>query len=190
MAEVEVRTIADARALAAMANPQRSRIMDVLAVGGPSTASAIATRIDLAVGSASHHLKVLSEAGLVEQAPELARDRRERWWRLVAPSSRWSRTDFADDIGALTAAMAAETATLRQQFERAQDWLAGSGNPDDWDKAAFATQSWMSFSAEELDQFAAELLEFVQRWRYRDIPDDGAERRPVFVFTRGFPAQP
>ena len=131
MADYEVRTITDARALAAMANPHRSRILDVLAVDGPSTASAIAGRIDMAVGSASHHLKVLCEAGLVEEAPELAKDRRERWWRLVSQSTRWARTDFAEDAGAVNAALAAESVTLRRQFEHAQDWLANSGDPDD-----------------------------------------------------------
>lgn len=190
MKPVEVRTITDAKALAAMANPLRSRILDVLAVHGPSTASAIAGRVDLAVGSASHHLKVLAEAGLVEEAPELARDRRERWWRLVSLSTRWSRTDFAGDAGAVTAALAVEWATLRQQFERAQDWLANSGNPDAWDLAAFASQTWMNFSPEELTKFTEELLELVRRWRHRDIPDDGAERRPVYVFSRAFPAEP
>jgi DNA-binding transcriptional ArsR family regulator len=190
MKPVEVRTITDAKALAAMANPLRSRILDVLAVHGPSTASAIAGRVDLAVGSASHHLKVLAEAGLVEEAPELARDRRERWWRLVSLSNRWSRTDFAGDTGAVTAALAVEWATLRQQFERAQDWLANSGDPDEWDKAAFVSQSWMNFSAEELSKFTEELLALVQRWRHRDIPDDGVERRPVYVFSRAFPAEP
>ena len=190
MADYEVRTITDARALAAMANPQRSRILDVLAVAGPSTASAIAGRIGMAVGSASHHLKMLCEAGLVEEAPELARDRRERWWRLVTPSTRWARTDFAEDAGAVTAALAAESATLRRQFEHAQDWLANSGDPDAWDRAAFATQSWMNFSAAELAEFAEEIIALSQRWRHREIPDDGVERRPVLVFTRGFPAQP
>jgi hypothetical protein len=28
------------------------------------------------------------------------------------------------------------------------------------------------------------------RWSRREIPDDGVEREPVFVFSRGFPAQP
>src|SRR4029453_1967056 len=92
-----VQTLTDAKALAAMANPFRSRILDALAVDGPSTASALAQRTGQAVGSASHHLKVLAEAGLVVEAPELARDRRERWWRLVAPSTRWSRAEFATD---------------------------------------------------------------------------------------------
>ena len=95
------------------------------------------------MGSASHHLKVLAEAGLVVEAPELARDRRERWWRLVATATRWSRAEFATDAGAVTAALAAESLTLQRQFERAQDWLANSESAGDWDDAAFATQTWI-----------------------------------------------
>src|SRR5919112_2174624 len=96
-----VRTVTDAKALSAMANPFRSRMMDALKVDGPSTASALAERTGQAVGSASHHLKVLAEAELVVEAPELARDRRERWWRLAAPGTRWSRQEFADDTAAV-----------------------------------------------------------------------------------------
>ena len=97
--EHPVKTITDAKALAAMANPFRSRILDALAVDGPSTASVLAQRTGQATGSASHHLKVLAAADLVVEAPELARDRRERWWRLVAPGTRWSRAEFATDAG-------------------------------------------------------------------------------------------
>ena len=185
-----VQTITDAKALAAMANPVRSRILDVLAVDGPSTASALAKRIDQAVGSASHHLKVLSQAGLVEEAPELATDRRERWWRLVKVGQRWSRSEFAHDAGALTAALAAETLVLQRQFERSRDWLAGSDTDNEWDVAAFATQTWLRLSPAELSEFSAELIELTRRWQRRDVPDDGAERTDVFVFARGFPAQP
>ena len=83
-----VRVVTEAKALSAMANPFRSRMMDALKVDGPSTASMLAQRTGQAVGSASHHLKVLAEAGLVEEAPDLARDRRERWWRLGDPGTR------------------------------------------------------------------------------------------------------
>lgn len=185
-----VQTVTDARALSAMANPARSRILDVLAVHGPSTASAIAARTGQAIGSASHHLKVLSQAGLVEQAPELAADRRERWWRLVTASTRWSRSDFAQDASAVTAALAAEAVTLQRQFERSRDWLASSDSADDWDAAAFATQTWLSLTPAELAEFGEELLALSRRWRRRELPADGARRQSVYFFARGFPAQP
>ncbi len=186
-----MQTITDAKALAAMANPFRARMIDALVVDGPSTASALAQRTGQAVGSASHHLKVLAEAGLVSEAPELARDRRERWWRLVSPSMRWSRAEFASDPGAVTAAMAAEALSMQRQFEQAREWLANSEEAGGrWTDSAFANQAWLRLTPEELSELAEELVAITQKWRYRTIPDDGAERETVLVFARGFPAQP
>jgi len=185
-----VRRITEARALSAMANPFRARMMDALKVDGPSTASGLAQRTGQAVGSASHHLKVLAEAGLVEEAPELARDRRERWWRLVTPGTRWSRAELADDTAAVTAAYAAEALALQRQFERTREWNANAASVPEWDDAAFATQNWMRLTPEELGELAAEVVDVLVRWAQREVPDDGQEREPVFVFARGFPAQP
>jgi DNA-binding transcriptional ArsR family regulator len=185
-----VRTVTEAKALSAMANPFRSRMMDALKVDGPSTASALAARTGQAVGSASHHLKVLAEAGLVEEAPELAKDRRERWWRLVDPGTRWSRADFADDTAAVTAAYAAEALALQRQFERTRDWNANAASVPEWDAVSFATQNWLRLSPEELQQVADEMVDVLMRWSQREVPDDGVERESVFVFARGFPAQP
>lgn len=185
-----VRTLTEAKALAALANPFRSRMMDALKVDGPSTASGLAQRTGQAVGSASHHLKVLSEAGLVEEVPELARDRRERWWRTADPGTRWSRADFAGDTAAVTAAYAAEALALQRQFERTQEWNANAATVPEWDDAAFATQHWIHLSPAELDQLSGELIEVLMRWGGRTVPDDGVSREPVFVFARGFPAQP
>ena len=185
-----VRTVTEAKALSAMANPFRSRMMDALKVDGPSTASALAARTGQAVGSASHHLKVLREAGLVEEAPELAKDRRERWWRLVDPGTRWSRADFADDTAAVTAAYAAEALALQRQFERTRDWNANAASVPEWDAVSFATQNWLRLTPDELQQVADEMVDVLMRWSQPQVPDDGAERESVFVFARGFPAQP
>lgn len=173
-----------------MANPFRSRMMDALKVDGPSTASHLAQRTGQAVGSASHHLKVLAEAGLVEEAPELARDRRERWWRLVDVGTRWSRADFADDAAAVTAAHAAESLALQRQFERVQEWNAQAATIPEWDASSFATQNWLRLTPDELEQVAEEVIDVLMRWSRREVPDDGAEREAVLVFARGFPAQP
>jgi DNA-binding transcriptional ArsR family regulator len=185
-----IRTVTDAKALSAMASPFRSRMMDALTVDGPSTASHLAQRTGQAVGSASHHLKVLAEAGLVEEAPELARDRRERWWRLVDAGTRWSRADFADDTAAVTAAYAAEALALQRQFARVQEWNANAATTPEWDDAAFATQNWLRLTPDELREVAEELIDVLQRWSRRDVPDDGQDRESVLVFARGFPAQP
>ncbi len=185
-----VRTLSDARALSALANPFRSRLLDALHLDGPSTASMLARRTGQAVGSVSHHMKVLSEAGLVEEAPELARDRRERWWRLVAVGWRWSRAEFADDPVAVAAALSAESLGLRQQFERARDWLDNHEAAGEWSDAAFATQYWLTLTPDELREVNDEILQLLHRWKQRPVPEDGAEREPILLFARGFPSQP
>ena len=189
MTRPEVRTLRDAAPLAALAHPFRSRIMDALKVDGPSTASMLAARTGQAVGNASHHLKVLAAAGLVEEAPELARDRRERWWRLVSAGTRWSRRDLVDPA-AVTAAEEAEALVVRRQQERVLDWMANADTDPAWDDAAFATQHWMRLSPAELSELTAQVLELFGRWSNREVPDDGIHRETVFAFARAFPSQP
>jgi DNA-binding transcriptional ArsR family regulator len=77
MDDNDVRQITDTRVLAAMAHPLRRRLLSLLKLDGPSTASVLAQRTGQAVGNISHHLHTLAAADLIEEAPELARDRRE-----------------------------------------------------------------------------------------------------------------
>ena len=189
MAPRDVQTLTEARALSAMAHPLRARIVDALSVDGPSTATALADRTDQAVGNVSHHLKVLAAAHLVQEAPELARDRRERWWRLTSPSVRWSTSELADDPTAVAAGLAAERLALTRQHERARAWL-DTGTPDDrWADAAFAMQRWFRLAPAELRELNAELLAVLDRWAAREVDDEHGPE-PVLVFARGFPAQP
>jgi DNA-binding transcriptional ArsR family regulator len=186
----DVRTLIDAQALSAVANPVRARLLDALQVDGPSTASALAERTGQAVGSVSHHLKVLAEAKLIEEAPELARDRRERWWRLVTGGWRWAREEFAHDVAAITAARAAESIQLQRQFERARDHLDRQDADNPYVQAAYATAAWLTVTPDELIQVGEELTEVLTRWRSRTIPGDGQDRASVFAFARTFPANP
>jgi DNA-binding transcriptional ArsR family regulator len=69
-----------------MTHPLRRRLLSLLKLDGPSTASVLAQRTGQAVGNISHHLHALAAADLIEEVPELARDRRERWWRRTLSS--------------------------------------------------------------------------------------------------------
>ncbi|MGL5851071.1 MAG: ArsR/SmtB family transcription factor [Phycicoccus sp.] len=189
MTKPEVRTLRDVAPLAALAHPFRARIMDALAVDGPSTASTLAVRTGQAVGNASHHLKVLAAAGLIEEAPELARDGRERWWRRTSTATRWSRAELTDPA-AVTAAEEAEALAWRRQQERVRDWMANADTDRDWDDVAFATAAWARLSPTELGELAEEVVALLRRWADREVADDGVERESVYLFARGFPSQP
>lgn len=183
-----IRTITEAKALSAVANPYRARLLDALKVDGPSTVSALATRTSQAVGSVSHHLKVLAEAGFVEVAPELAKDKRESWWRLVSSGFRWSSVEFADDPDALRVALAAERLQIRRQYDATVDWLENAEGNEDWVDAAFAIQQWLALSPDQLRAFCADLLTLVESYQQLE-PDDGP-RENIRFFARAFPAQP
>jgi DNA-binding transcriptional ArsR family regulator len=182
--------VTDSRVLAAMSHPLRRRLMDVLKVYGPATASALAERTGQAVANVSHHLKVLAAADLIAAAPELAKDRRERWWRLVSPSLRWATGDFDDDLAGQAIANAAVSLNLDRHVSLARAWYAVTEEHPAWNGAAFSTDKWLHLTPAELGAVEREILDVLDRWAQRERPDDGETREPVFLFAYGFPAQP
>ena len=98
------RTPAPARpdVFAALANPTRRDLLQALLERGPQLAQSLAERFDMARPSVSEHLRVLREAGLVEER----RAGRQRIYRLeaeplrevadwLAPYERFWRTRLA-----------------------------------------------------------------------------------------------
>lgn len=190
MASDDVRTLTEARAVAALANPARSRLLDSLTADGPATASALAERTGMAVGSVSHHMRALAAAGLVEEAPDLARDRRERWWRRAARSITWGRATLPQDAESQRQAVAAEEFMLARQVERARTWLGRTEEQGAWTDAELSTDSWLHLTPDELRELGDELNAVVLRWKERGRADDVAGREHVFLFARAFPSQP
>ena len=185
------RQITDSRVLAAMSHPLRRRLLDTFSVDGPATASALAEATDQAVGNISHHLKVLASADLIEEAPELARDRRERWWRLVSESYSWSSEDFRDDPASEAIAQAAQSLNLDRQFDHVRRWYAASEEEREaWGDGPFSIGSWLKLTPVELAELSHELVDLFDRWDKRKELDDGNVREPVFVFANGAPGRP
>jgi DNA-binding transcriptional ArsR family regulator len=186
-----VQVITSSRVLAAMSHPVRRRLLDALSVDGPSTITMLAARTGQASGNVSHHVKVLHEASLVEEAPEYARDRREHWWRVSATSRRWSSTSFDEDGATAAVAEAAASLNLEHQVAKVRAWQAESETADRaWLDAAFSTDAWLQLTPEELKALSDQILELFKTWYARRIPDDGAQRTSVFVFARGMPSAP
>ncbi len=78
--------VRDPAALRALAHPVRQRILMQLAVAGHARAADLAEAIGQPANSVSFHLRVLARAGMIAEAPEHARDRRDRVWTNVATS--------------------------------------------------------------------------------------------------------
>jgi DNA-binding transcriptional ArsR family regulator len=183
----DVREIRDSRVLSAMSHPLRRRLLDLFHLDGPATASMLAGKTGQAVGNISHHVKVLAAAKLVEEAPELARDQRERWWRRTSGTLKWAAADFPDD----PVAQAAEVLALDHQTAIAREWIARRESyPEAWRGAPFSIDMWIRLSTDELDELNERVLLMISEFENRTEPGDGVERRPVFFAARASLGQP
>jgi DNA-binding transcriptional ArsR family regulator len=181
--------------LIAFHHPLRRWLTELLAVDGPANVGQLAARTELAVGSVSHHLKVLHQQDLVEPAPELARDTRESWWRIKPRSMSWSVEDFEEGTLGRRVARTAEAENLRFQVRAMQDWLRRA--PTDsagWRTAAHSSDTYVSATEEQVRDLAGRLGDLVRAWSAECTADaeqrPDAARRPVRAIARVFPSEP
>ena len=86
--------MSDPRVLRAVAHPTRGRILDELGATGPMRAADLGESLGIPANQASFHLRQLAKYGVIVPAPEAARDKRDRVWRLS--SQRGFRLDVQD----------------------------------------------------------------------------------------------
>lgn len=79
----EPRPMSDPRVLRAIAHPTRGRILDELGATGPMRAADVGEALDIPANQASFHLRQLAKYGVIQPAPEAARDKRDRVWKLA-----------------------------------------------------------------------------------------------------------
>ena len=77
--------VTDPTVLRALAHPIRQRIIWELSVREHARAADLAAVLGEPANSVSYHLRELAKAEMIEEAPEHARDSRDRVWRISHP---------------------------------------------------------------------------------------------------------
>jgi hypothetical protein len=171
--------VRDPRALRALAHPLRGRLLGVLRLEGPSTATQLGYRLGESSGSTSYHLRQLAAYGFVEDIPGEG-NRRERWWRALHRSTHWETADFLSD----PAAREVVDELLLLQVEQRRKTLAAyidqrRGRGDDWETAASLNDYALRLRPEDAQAMADELNAVLARWSdgsapsTADTPADG-----------------
>jgi DNA-binding transcriptional ArsR family regulator len=181
--------------LMAFHHPIRRWLTELLGVEGPANVGQLAAHTGLAVGSVSHHLKVLHQQDLVEPAPELARDTRESWWRLKSRSMSWSVLDFDEGTLGRRVAETAEAENFRYQVRAMQEWLRRApGESHGWRTAANSVDTYVAATEDQVRDFARRLTALVSEWSAECMADTAenpdADRRPIRAVARVFPSDP
>jgi hypothetical protein len=150
-------------------------------------------------GQLSYHLRELARRGFVEEVPELARDRRERWWRCVDESWGWTTADLADPA-AQAMGETVHQLGIAEEFDRLRSFEASKQEfGPEWVRAAHSSSTNLRLTPDELRELCEELDVVLRRWsaevgridqssRPGDRPEDG--RSPVFLFFHAFPENP
>jgi DNA-binding transcriptional ArsR family regulator len=179
----KVKKLEDPRTLRALAHPLRLKLLGLLRAGGPATVSKLAASVEQAVPLVSYHLRQLAEHGFIEEAPELAKDRRETWWRSSHEFTSWSMTDFLDSPERLDALGMFQNEILRAHAGRIQAFFNDAQTWDkDWLDASEMSDLRLSVTAAELKQFTAELWDVIHRWRERE-PSPGAGVAELILYA-------
>lgn len=177
--------------LKALAHPLRGRLLAALRTDGPATASQLAERFVTNSGQTSYHLRVLADAGFVEE--EAGRGTaRERWWRARHRSTHIEARQFRGDPASqerLRWLMGQAAALEDRWFQR---WLDEMEDyPEPWRDAADASDWQLRLTPGQVEQLTEELAEVVTR--YADAGEATGASAPdaerVMVVVRAFPAR-
>jgi DNA-binding transcriptional ArsR family regulator len=159
------------------------RIVDALRNDGPSTATRLAQQLGESSGSTSYHLRVLADAGVIEEDPERGKGR-ERWWRRTQPI--FMPTD-AEDPDGRALEVAARLLHIERDEEALRRYMLGLDSlPTEWNAAAFTGNFPLYMTADELMRFGLEWLSRLEDYRRpREKRPPGARR--VVITLRGLP---
>ena len=158
-----------------LAHPIRFRIWELLRPG-PSTASRLARELGESRGSVSYHLRMLGDAGAIDEAPELG-SRRERWWRR--PEELVALPTDADPEGRAVTGRA--FAMFFARDEEVRHRFMAHELDDAWQRSAFVGNWFVELTPAEADELGSRLVEIVDELRRRRTSPDGAEQALVSV---------
>ncbi|WP_299053548.1 helix-turn-helix domain-containing protein [uncultured Nocardioides sp.] len=172
--------VVDPAVLRAVSHPVRNRVLAELHAAGPLRAADVAQALDIPANQASFHLRQLAKYGLVVEAPEAARDGRDRVWKPAAyeglhldltrlertPEGRAAGDVYRRQLGAtLTESVA--RAVRRHESER---------------RGVTVSDAAVRLTEDEARALASEVIAVVERYAERTRgATDGAHRRTFQV---------
>jgi DNA-binding transcriptional ArsR family regulator len=175
--------VTDVRALRALTHPLRARLLGLLRLHGPSTATLLGEQVGESSGTTSYHLRQLADHGFVEDAGELGTGR-ERWWRAAHRMTTWHRADFALGEGR-EVADELEHRLVEQRGRVLTAWLEQRDELGErWRTAADLSDWALRLTPEQARGLVEELGAVVARWaRAHPAAEPAEDSELVSVFT-------
>ena len=171
------RVVPEPAALKALAHPVRLRMLGMLRVDGPATATQLAVRLGLNSGATSYHLRQLAQYGFIEEAPHTSK--RDRWWRAsheltTVPASE--AEGEALDLAFNQAVLSLQVGQMQQALEEYAEL------PAEWRKASTASDIIIPMTAEQAEALTKRLTDIIlEAMRAAPRLGEAASRSPDMV---------
>ena len=175
-----VQPVNDPRVLRALAHPVRGRILDEIEAAGPVRAADVARELGIPANQASFHLRQLAKYGLVEEAPEEARDKRDRVWRAAASAAVTVNLKELEDAPGGRTAVHVFRETKRAWGHHLVDRTFAVDHPEGSGRY-LSSEHAMKLTDAEADELREELDELLDAWGRRTRGRD-PRRRTYLVF--------
>jgi DNA-binding transcriptional ArsR family regulator len=155
----------DPRVLRAIAHPVRNRILDELGATGPMRAADIAQALGIPANQASFHLRQLAKYGLVVEAPEEARDGRDRVWKVSHESGlNIDTSELAEAPGGKAAVSVFRREWTNAAHEAVQRAETAERNPE---TLVMVSDVALRLTRDDALAFSEELTGLANSWRLR-----------------------
>lgn len=179
------RTTADevtpsATALHALSHPLRLRLLGLLRVDGPATATGLAARTGTSSGATSYHLRQLAAHGFVED-DEGDGDARTRWWRAVHRSTATGHPQDDEGRAAVDAFAQAVAIVHAEGLQRAVEERPLL--PERWREASTLSDWVRRLRPEHAQALTEQLVALLDAVEDDDHPD----ARPVSIRLHAHP---
>lgn len=176
--------VRDPQVLRALAHPLRGRLLGLLRIDGPSTASRLGERLGESSGVTSYHLRQLAQHGFVSEVAGRG-TARERWWQAEHTSTSWEPDDLIDQPGGREASAQMLRLQVESMGRELHAWLTAD-QPREWAAVAGLSDDVLHLTPAQTRQVLEELYGVLDRWaaQHRE-PRDGTA--PVNLFTAAVP---
>jgi DNA-binding transcriptional ArsR family regulator len=156
--------VTDVRALRALSHPLRNRLLGLLRLDGPATASRLGRAVGESSGSTSYHLRQLEAYGFVEEV-EGRGSARERWWRARHRMTSWQAADMIAQEGGAEVQDEMTRLQLDGHARVLTAWQARKQElPAEWTTVASLNDYALRVRPEEARALVAELNAVMTRW--------------------------
>jgi predicted ArsR family transcriptional regulator len=170
--------------LKALTHPVRVRMLGMLRIDGPATATTLAARLGLNTGATSYHLRQLARAGFVVEDTERG-NARDRWWMAAhqATTTDTAGGESGDEKHTLDAYLQSVVVVMTETLQRSVEELPLL--PDEWRKTTTYSDWVIRLTPTRARRLVEHLVEEMQA--VDEDEEDDNDAAPYVIQMSAFP---